>query len=79
MENIFLFAGIISIIFFIIKFVEMRFVEKESKPLKYLIRDSLLTYFSVVIGYFIIEQIKPLTEEIITNKQTVVFTDNPNF
>jgi hypothetical protein len=79
MENIFLFAGIISIIFFIIKFVEMRFVEKESKPLKYLIRDSLLTYFSVVIGYFIIEQIKPLTEEIMINKQTVVFTDNPNF
>ena len=79
MENIFLFAGIISIIFFIIKFIEMRFVEKESKPLKYLIRDSLITYFSVVIGYLIIEQIKPLTEEIINNKQTVVFTDNPNF
>lgn len=79
MENIFLFAGIISIIFFIIKFVEMRFIEKESKPLKYMIRDSLLTYFSVVIGYFIIEQIKPLTEEIINNRQTVVFTDNPNF
>jgi hypothetical protein len=79
MENIFLIAGIISIIFFIIKFVEMRFIEKENKPLKYLIRDSLLTYFSVVIGYFVIEQIKPITEEIMTNKQTNVFTDNPNF
>jgi len=79
MDNIFFIAGIISIIFFIAKFIEMRFVEKESKPLKYLIRDSLITYFSVVIGYLIIEQIKPLTEEIINNKQTVVFTDNPNF
>jgi hypothetical protein len=79
MENIFLIAGLISIIFFIIKFIEMRFIEKESKPLKYLIRDTLLTYFSVIIGYFIIEQIKPLTEEIMNNKQTVVFTGNPNF
>ena len=33
MENIFVVAGIISVIFFIVKFLEMRFVEKESKPL----------------------------------------------
>jgi hypothetical protein len=79
MENIFLIAAIISIIFFIIKFIEMRFIEKENKPLKYLIRDSLLVYFSVIIGYFIIEQIKPLTEEVNFNAQPVVFTDNPNF
>ena len=79
MENIFLIAAIISIIFFIIKFIEMRFIEKENKPLKYLIRDSLLVYFSVIIGYFVIEQIKPLTEEVNFNAQPEVFTDNPNF
>jgi hypothetical protein len=32
----------------------MRFIEKESKPLKILIRDALLVYFSVVSGYFIV-------------------------
>lgn len=79
MENIFLVAAIISIIFFIIKFIEMRFIEKESKPLKYLIRDSLLVYFSVVIGHFVIDQIKPLSEQVNSNIQPGVFTDNPNF
>ena len=42
MDNIFTFATVISFIFLIVKFIEMRFVEKESKPLKLLIRDALL-------------------------------------
>ena len=49
MDNIFIVAAIISLVFFISKFIEMRFVEKETKPLKLLIRDSLLVYFSVFI------------------------------
>ena len=47
MDNIFIIAAIISIIFVIGKFIEMRFIEKESKPLKLLIRDALLVYISV--------------------------------
>jgi hypothetical protein len=59
----------------------MRFVEKESKPLKYLIRDSLLVYFSVVFGNFVIGQINPMLSgggSVKTNV-TPVFTDNPGF
>jgi hypothetical protein len=81
MQNIFVIAGIISVIFFIVKFIEMRFVDKESKPLKFLIRDSLLVYFSVIAGNFIIEQLKPVIQEGgesgVTNP--AVFTDNPGF
>jgi hypothetical protein len=80
MENIFVIAAIISIIFFIAKFLEMRFVENESKPLKLLIRDSLLVYFSVVFGNFIIGQINPiLTGGNKSANVTPVFTDNPGF
>jgi hypothetical protein len=80
MENIFIFAAIISIIFFITKFIEMRFVEKESKPLKLLIRDALLVYFSVVAGHFIIGQINPLLRGGSNGSiVTPVFTDNPGF
>ena len=53
MENIFIIAAVISFIFLIIKFIEMRFVEKESKPLKLLIRDTLVVYISVIFGNFI--------------------------
>jgi hypothetical protein len=80
MDNIFIIAAVISIVFLIAKFIEMRFVEKENKPLKLLIRDALLVYFSVVFGYFIIGQINPMIKGgAIGNKTTPVFTDNPGF
>ena len=50
MKNIFVVAAIVSISFFIVKFLEMRYIEKENKPLKLLIRDTLLVYFSVIIA-----------------------------
>jgi hypothetical protein len=80
MGNIFLLATIISVTYFIAKFIEMRFIEKENKPLKLLIRDSLLVYFSVVFGYFILGQINPLLKGgSVGNVTTPVFTDNPGF
>jgi hypothetical protein len=79
--NTFVVAGIVSFAFFIIKFIEMRFVDKESKPLKFLIRDALLVYFSVVVGLFVVEQLKPIIQEggegVVINPS--VFTDNPGF
>jgi hypothetical protein len=80
MDNIFVTAAIISVVFFISKFMEMRFIEKETKPLKFLIRDSLLVYFSVVFGDFIIGQINPhIIGVSTTSTVTPVFTDNPGF
>ena len=79
MENIFIIAAVISIIFFIAKFLEMRFLDKEPKPLKLLVRDSLLVYFSVICGYFILEQIKPVINSGGSEISTPVFTDNPEF
>jgi hypothetical protein len=77
MDNIFIIAAVISIVFLIAKFLEMRFVEKESKPLKLLIRDALIVYFSVVSANFILEQLNPVLEG--GKKLTPVFTDNPGF
>jgi hypothetical protein len=81
MDNIFVIAAIISVIFLISKFIEMRFIEKETKPLKFLIRDSLLVYFSVVFGDFVIGQINPMIKGGASASSTVtpVFTDNPGF
>lgn len=79
MTNIFVIAAIISITFLLIKFLEMRYIEKESKPLKLLIRDAFLVYFSVIIANFIIEQINPVLKGGTTAKVTPVFTDNPGF
>ena len=79
MDNIFLVSGIISVIFFIAKFLEMRYVDNERKPLKLLIRDSILVYVSVVIGSFILEQVNPVINETISPAIPLAFTDNPPF
>jgi hypothetical protein len=77
MNNIFIIAIVISVIYLIAKFLEMRFILKENKPLSILIRDALFVYFSVVVGYFILEQIKPILQDGGSNAQA--FTNNPDF
>ena len=80
MDNIFVIAGIIAVIFFIVKFLEMRFVDKESKPLNFLVRDTLVVYVSVVAGNFIYEQVTPALEQTVaTTSSPIAFTDNPPF
>jgi hypothetical protein len=79
MDNIFLVAGIISVIFFIAKFLEMRYIEKDNIPLKLLVRDSLVVYVSVVSGNFILDQLNPVIRETIVHSSPIAFTDNPPF
>ena len=82
MDNIFVTAGIISVVFLLVKFVEMRLINKESKPLKHLVKDSLFVYFCVLVGNFIFEQLKPSMQQIgngNTNVSPGAFTDNPGF
>ena len=78
--NIYVIAGIISFVFFVIKFIEMRFIDKENKPLKFLIRDSLLVYFSVIVGNFVVDQLKPVIQDGENGlSNPLVFTDSPGF
>ena len=79
MTSIFIIAAVISITFLLIKFLEMRYIEKESKPLKLLIRDTLLVYFSVILANFVMDQINPIMTAGAGKKVTPVFTDNPTF
>jgi hypothetical protein len=79
MDNIFLVALIISFVFFIGKFLEMRYIDKEPKPLKLLVRDTLLVYVSVVFGTFVMNQLNQLVNETEVPNVPLAFTDNPPF
>jgi hypothetical protein len=79
MDNIFLVAGLIAVIFFVSKFLEMRYVDKDTKPLKLLVKDSLLVFISVIVGNFILEQVKPVIDENMAQVNPAAFTDNPPF
>tara|TARA_Y100000816_G_C26015628_1_gene531137 strand:+ start:736 stop:993 length:258 start_codon:yes stop_codon:yes gene_type:complete len=76
---------LISVLYFIIKFIEMRFIKrnseenKETKSLKNITLDSFVVFISSVFSFFIIEQFK--LEQIIgeTKEQLSAFTNNPDF
>jgi hypothetical protein len=74
--SIFIIGIAISSIYLICKFIEMRFILKENKPLKILFRDTLLVYVSVIVGSFILDQISDGT---MAGGPPQIFTNDPNF
>jgi hypothetical protein len=75
-NSIFFTASIISVIYFLIKFLEMKYVLKEDKPVKLLVRDALMVYFSIIIGDYIVSQFN--TEKLQSGSPDI-FTGAPEF
>ena len=83
MENLFALAAIVAIVYFFAKFLEMRFILKEVRPLKELIRDTVHVYISVVLGLFIADQFSLVTNAVdkLSGKgaNVAAFVDGPGF
>jgi len=76
MENIYLTALVISFLYLLCKFIEMRFITKENRPFKTIIIDTIFVYFCVIISFFLIGQFNLKTKSLI---EAPVFVDNPKF
>ena len=72
-------SSLISIIYLIIKFLEMRFVSKENKPLKILVLDALIVFVASMITSFIFEQFDIMNILNKINTTPVILTNSPNF
>ena len=70
-------AAVVAIIYFLFRLFEMRIILKENKPLKSVLRDSLLVYLSVLAGDFLLDQLSPLANGL--PSQPSVFTNDPEF
>jgi len=90
LDKILLIAFFITLLFCICKFVEMKFIDKEMKPLKNVIRDSAYVLGSSLIGVFLFlnmnTSIKDFMNVITENKNidlssatTQIFTGEPGF
>ena len=88
MEKILTMALVITLLFCIFKVVEMKFIDKEWKPLKYMIRDSVIVFLSSTIGIFTFSymngSIRNFMNVVTDSKSlnlstTEVFTDEPGF
>ena len=75
-NSIFLTAVAVAVAYLIFRFIEMRFILKENKPLKVLTRDTLLVYLSVLLGNFVMQQLGGVD---LTIKVPEVFTNEPDF
>ena len=75
-ESPFMLSATISVIYLLLRFLEMRFVLKEMKPLKALVRDALLVYLSTLSGFYMLRHIAPLAK---TSTSTVAFINDPDF
>ncbi len=76
--NTYTFVGalVIAGLYLLMRFLEMRFILKENKPLKILIREAVMVYLSVLGGDFIIQQLEPLKDIV---GAPSVFTTPPDF
>ena len=74
--SIFINAIAVAVCYLIFRFIEMRFLLKDNKPLKFLIRDTLIVYLSVLLGNFVLQQ---MGLNNIVAKVPQVFTNDPDF
>ena len=76
MTNNYIIPFVISLVYLILKFLDMRYLKKENKGLKDLILDSFIVFLSSLMGLFIYDQFNLLDD---TTSITKAFIDNPNF
>lgn len=75
MESNMMISLVVAFLFLLFKFIEMRFIEKENKPLKTILKDAIIVFVSTFVGILAIQQFPNISEE----GQAAVFTNNPDF
>tara|TARA_B100000686_G_scaffold297846_1_gene330431 strand:- start:60 stop:293 length:234 start_codon:yes stop_codon:yes gene_type:complete len=75
-DSPFMLSTTISVIYLLLRFIEMRFIVKETKPLKLLIRDALIVYLSTLSGFYILQNVSPITK---SSTNTAAFINDPDF
>ncbi len=84
--NLFVIGAIIATVYFLLKFLEMRFVDQDNKkPIKVLIRDTLIVCISSVVGVYLLDQFKMFDSAgsnggtSSSSSSPVAFVDTPGF
>ena len=79
MDNLVVLSISAAVVYFFVKFIEMRFIKRESEPLKGLIKDSTFVAMATGLGGFIVSQMGSLTSDAPVGASPNVFTDDPGF
>ena len=57
MSEILTLSLISSIVYLIFRFIDMKYINKEEVPIKFLLKDSLFVFTGVYLANFLVEQI----------------------
>ena len=88
MEKVFIITALVTILFCFAKFIEMKYIDKQWQPLKFIARDafivmvctSISTYLMLSLDSNITEFFNVVTDKtIIHPSNTQIFTDDPGF
>ena len=88
MEKLLLISLFITFLFCIVKIFEMKYLEKEFKPLKFIVRDAVIVFGSALgaaYGFFYMKGSFSDFVNIVTENKTLnmeatqIFTDTPGF
>lgn len=88
MEKILLIAAIVTLLFSMMKVLEMKYIAKQWTPLKYVIRDASMVFTASFSGLFLFFHVNGSLSDfmdVVTDgkalnlKATQVFTDEPGF
>lgn len=78
-NNKYVVAGAICFVFFLFKFMEMRFFDKENKPLKELVKETILVFFSTLCAFFVLDQLGHVIPVEAKAVSPPIFTGGPEF
>jgi hypothetical protein len=88
MEQVFIISICITVLFCVAKVVEMKFIDKKFKPMKYLMRDAIIVLASsAIVTYAVLNMNSTIKSffNVVTDSKTItpatteVFTDAPGF
>lgn len=91
MNNILIIPIITTALFCVSKIIEMKYIDKELKPLKFVIRDAIIVFISSLTACYLFFHLNVTLDDfmnIITESKNVgingiktaeIFTDTPNF
>ena len=88
MEKEFILSALVTFLFSLLKFIEMKYIDKEMKPMKLFIRDAIIVFISTLLccyvffsyDSYITDFFNVVTDsKVINPANTQVFTDVPGF
>ena len=81
MDNNLILSTCVAFVYFIFKIIDSRYIQKDNKTIKLMLKDVLFVFVSTFLGGFILSKIntKTLVGGGDSPSPTQAFTEEPNF